>query len=113
MKTLTTMTAIAALIVGVSFANAQTNKNATPSSGMNAAQPDSQSGSTKGTAINTESNNDQKAAGKTASDKKMKSSTTGMKASDSKANANVSPNNPNSKMPDTNSTTSGSEPKAK
>lgn len=97
MKNLTTLTAIAALIAGVSFAHAQNattpgNKTPPPSS-INAASPGTQDG---------KSGTESTAAAKT----KKK----GMKAQgQAQANPSVSPSDINAKTPDTQSSKSGSQ----
>lgn len=92
MKPLTTMTAIAALIAGVSFAQAQNSANTNSPSSINAKQHSTdgaQSGSENGTTA------------------KMKAP--GNTAREAQSNGNVPPSSINAKEPDTNSNKSGNE----
>ena len=140
MKTLTTMTAIAALIGGISIAHAQNSgntpsNNATPPSSINSQATDTQSsksgsessgatemkakGTQQGQATpnNVPPNSLNAKMPDTQSNKsggQAANPTTGASTtgmnSDTKANANVSPSSINAKGTDTNSNKSGSQP---
>ena len=140
MKTLTTMTAIAALLAGISFANAQNSGNtpsnsAPPPSSINSKATDTtsaKSGSESSGAVEMKAKSAQQGQATqnnvppNSLNAKMpdtQSNKSGGQAanpkagasttgmnSDSKANANVSPSSINAKEPDTNTNKSGSQP---
>jgi hypothetical protein len=93
MKKLTTMTAVAALIAGVSFAHAQNAGNTNSPSSINAKQH-----STEGAQSGSQST-------ATAQMKKK----TVQAAGETQSDHSVSPSDPNAKMPDTQSSKSGNQ----